>query len=186
MRDILSLLLLSLILSACNAPTPNGTSLPQPASSANTSSVQTTSTASAQTVAPTPQASQTQTPLSQPLVVSTPTPTPTASPIASPSPSPSASPVTVETFNSQNEGANICQAFKTWTASTETIVILYTGYSYSFAEAGVSVSYTTGPYNGQTFQVDDPTTLNYNHSGMIYECTLQVNNGAVQSIMENF
>jgi hypothetical protein len=107
-------------------------------------------------------------------------------PSPQPSPSPSASP-TLAMFNViENDQTvfNICTAFENWNSEDTTIQLNYTGYYYSFSSTGVSVTYSVGPYAGQTLGVPAQTVLTYGAS-LADGCTVTVQNSAVQSIVPN-
>jgi hypothetical protein len=103
--------------------------------------------------------------------VSTPTPTPSASPTPQ-----------ILQFESTGEGPTICHTFADWNSATETIVITYSGYEYTFSASGVMVTYSTGPESGQTQSVMTATTLTYGSD----QCVVSVSSGAIQSIVQNF
>jgi hypothetical protein len=119
--------------------------------------------------------------------VSQPTPQPTSQPTSDPqpSPSPSASPQVQDlSFIPEENNTvayNLCVALTTWNSSTTTIEIQYNGYYYTLSESGATVSYTSGVDSGDTFQVLDETQVVI---GANY-CTLNMENGAVQSIVNN-
>lgn len=120
----------------------------------------------------------------EPVTTSTPDPTPSATPSVTPSPSPSPT-VTVETFNATSQGNAICTAFASWNSSEVTIEAQYTGYTYNFNGTGVTVTYTSGPFAGQTDIVLDPVTIDFGGDGTVARCTVVVDHGAVQTVTEN-
>jgi len=119
--------------------------------------------------------------------VSGPVSQPTSGPTSQPSPQPSASPspqVQDLSFIPEENNTvayNLCVALTTWNSATTTIEIQYNGYYYTLTESGATVSYTSGVDSGDTFQVLDETSVTI---GANY-CTLNMENGAVQSIVNN-
>jgi hypothetical protein len=108
----------------------------------------------------------------------------------SPDPSPSASPTpTVLSFLGTSNGSGfdpddsftLCQALTSWDSETTSIKISFNGYYYLVAGTGVTVTYTEGMYTGQTNEVLDPTSMSFGPADDTY-CTLNISNGAVESI----
>jgi hypothetical protein len=116
-------------------------------------------------------------PVVTPVVVVTPTPTPTVTPTPTPT-------VTVDTFES-SQAFPICSAFFNWDSETTTIAVEYDGYTYNFAGIGVTVTYSTGPYDGQTQEVSTPVTIGWGGNGEVYLCSVEVSGGAITKINQD-
>ena len=90
-----------------------------------------------------------------------PSPNPTVSP--SPSPGPSASP-TLTVLDAGTNPYIICGTFAEWNPATTSIEIVNSGDYYTYTNQGVTVTYTTGYFNGQTHPADpgnETETLKY-------------------------